>query len=371
MYRSPYSAPVVVTLPFGVPGNYSAGYHTGIDLVGQGDKTLMSSVDGVVARSGVDSSYGNFVILRESSTGRSFLYAHLSRISVSQGGGVSTGQTIGIEGSTGNSTGSHLHFEVSFGEWAYGKNLLNPADYVDFNDYLKGGEKVKIFINAGHGPSSTGGSYDPGAVGATGLQEAGITLKIGQLLNNKLKTVCTSVLYQDANLTAICNESNVFGADLFVSIHCNAATVSTASGLETYCYQFGGQGEKLARSVQTQLIKFLGRADRGVKEGNFQVLRNTKAPAILTEIGFISNPQEEALMKGTEWLENAAEALAIGISNYAGLGYKQGAPLGQAPEPAKELFRVQVGAYSSRENAEAMLTRIKEAGFTDAFVRQG
>ncbi|MCL1917347.1 MAG: N-acetylmuramoyl-L-alanine amidase [Peptococcaceae bacterium] len=192
---------------------------------------------------------------------------------------------------------------------------------------------AKIFINPGHGPSSTGGAFDPGAVGPTGLREADVNLKIGQLLNSKIGSLCTTKLYQDANLTMICNESNRWMADWFVSIHGNAAAASSAHGLETFCYLFGGQGQRLANSVQTQLVKLLGRADRGVKEGNFQVLRNTNAPAILPEIGFISNPQEEALMRGIEWQETAAEALAIGISDYIGLGYKPSATAVPEPPP--------------------------------------
>jgi N-acetylmuramoyl-L-alanine amidase len=174
---------------------------------------------------------------------------------------------------------------------------------------------MRLFINAGHG----GG--DPGAV-ANGLREADITLKIGQRLNTKIFSLCTTKLFLSRNLSDIVRESNIFKADFFVSIHVNAHNTSSANGIETFCYKFGGKGEQLARSVQTQLIRFLARFDRGVKEGNFQVLRSTIAPAILTEIGFITNTTEANLMKTDKWIEDSAEALAIGISNYCGLGYK-------------------------------------------------
>jgi N-acetylmuramoyl-L-alanine amidase len=179
---------------------------------------------------------------------------------------------------------------------------------------------TKIFINPGHGLKANG-VYDPGAVGPSGYQESANTKSIGALLLRKLEKYANVYLYQSGDLTPICNAANNWHADWFISIHCNGSVSPTASGIETYCYQFGGQGEALAKSVQTQLIKFLNRSNRGVKTGNFQVLRMTNMPAVLAEIGFISNPQEEALMQTTQWQEDAAEALAIGLSNHIGLGY--------------------------------------------------
>ena len=230
---------------------------------------------------------------------------------------------------------------------------------------------MKIFINPGHGRNSTTGVFVPGAVGPTDLIEADINFRVGQLLNSKIGGLCTTKLYQDANHTVVCNEANLFQSDYFVSIHCNAHADRSANGTETYCYALGGQGEKLARSVQTELIKALKLRDRGVKTANFEVLRGTKATAILVELGFISNPAEEALMKNAQWLDSAAEALAIGISNYVGLVYPPPPPIQEEPEPNRNLFRVQVGSYSSIANAEAMLKRVQDAGFKDAFITQG
>lgn len=183
---------------------------------------------------------------------------------------------------------------------------------------------VKIFINPGHGQKANG-IYDPGAVGPTNYQEATYTKAIGALLYNKLEKIANLYLYQSGDLTPICTTANNWGADWFVSIHGNASSSASAYGIETYCFNSSGHGLGLAKSVQLQLVNKLGRADRGVKEANFQVLRDTTMPAILAEIGFISNAEEEALMKTSKWQDDAAEALAIGLSNYIGLGYSPAA----------------------------------------------
>jgi N-acetylmuramoyl-L-alanine amidase len=198
---------------------------------------------------------------------------------------------------------------------------------------------MKIFINPGHGQKSNG-VYDPGAVGATGLQEAKVTLAIGNLLSLKLQSVGIGTrVYQHGDLAAICNQENAWGGDYFISIHCNAHNDRAANGLETWYYQGSTRGQALARSVQTQLVKTLGRTDRGVKSTtSLYVLKNTRVPAILPEIGFISNLAEEALMKTVKWQEDASEALAVGICAYVGIPYpaKAPEPLGDGDCPYSE-----------------------------------
>jgi N-acetylmuramoyl-L-alanine amidase len=205
----------------------------------------------------------------------------------------------------------------------------------------KEGYTMKIFINPGHGQKSNG-VYDPGAVGATGLHEAKVTLAIGNLLSTKLQsTGITTMVYQHGDLSAVCNQENAWGGDYFISIHCNAHADRAANGLETWYYQGSAKGQALSRSIQTQLVKTVGRADRGVKSTtSLYALKNTRAPAALAEIGFISNLAEEALMKTAKWQEDAAEALAAGICAYAGIPYKSGA----SQEPSAPTGLVQNGA---------------------------
>ncbi|SDF62391.1 N-acetylmuramoyl-L-alanine amidase family protein [Sporomusa acidovorans] len=167
-------------------------------------------------------------------------------------------------------------------------------------------------INGGHCPG-----LDSGAVGATGLQEAVAARDVMQRVSSYLRVIGHEVLeVQENELYQITDASNQFGADLFVSIHCNAASSSAAQGTETYCYSLGGQGEKLARCIQNQIVNSLGTVDRGVKTANFYVLRNTDCPAVLVEMAFISNPDDEKLLADAGKRDEFARAIARGITDY-------------------------------------------------------
>jgi N-acetylmuramoyl-L-alanine amidase len=172
---------------------------------------------------------------------------------------------------------------------------------------------MKIVINGGHYPG-----LDSGAIGASGLQEAVVARDVMMRTACFLRAVGYDVLeVQENELYLITDESNAFGADLFVSVHCNAAANTEAKGTETFCYKFGGKGEKLARCIQSQIIGSLGTVDRGVKEGNFAVLRNTDCPSVLVETAFISNLDDEALLNSEAKRDQFAAAIARGISDYA------------------------------------------------------
>jgi len=102
------------TCYYGKPGSsWKSGKHDGIDLVSDGDKTILSVTDGFVIRSGINTSWGQYVVVRMAD-GRSIVYAHMSAGSrkVKEGDSIKAGQAIGTMGSTGNSTGPHLHIEL-------------------------------------------------------------------------------------------------------------------------------------------------------------------------------------------------------------------------------------------------------------------
>lgn len=112
---------------------YKKGYHTGIDMTG--DKEVRSIGSGVILRSeyaagrGADpDGWGNYVIVRQHD-GHDVLYAHLDKTLISLGQTVTDGDTIGVMGSTGNSTGPHLHFEVRKGDWRDCRDI-DPAEYL-------------------------------------------------------------------------------------------------------------------------------------------------------------------------------------------------------------------------------------------------
>lgn len=107
--------------------------------------------------------------------------------------------------------------------------------------------------------------------------------------------------------------SNKVAPDYFVCIHCNSYDGTAAGGTETYTYTLGTKGEVLAKAVQSELVKAIGLSDRGVSTASFYVLKYTNAPAILAELGFLSNAIEERLL-GTDAFQNkCATAIAKGI----------------------------------------------------------
>ena len=172
---------------------------------------------------------------------------------------------------------------------------------------------MKIAINGGHFDDK-----DSGAVGATGLHEANVTHRIMELVSYYLQQVDYDTLQIYENeLQDICDQSNQFGADLFVSIHCNAAANTDAQGTETFCMSEFSEGGKLARCIQSQIINNMGTIDRGVKVGSgLYVIKHTDCPAVLVETAFISNSEDEALLASEKGKDDFSRAIAVGITNY-------------------------------------------------------
>lgn len=168
---------------------------------------------------------------------------------------------------------------------------------------------MNITVNAGHYPG-----LDSGAVGATGLQEANVTILVAELVSGYLRDVGHNVnTIQFNELYEITNASNTFNSDVFVSIHCNAAENRDAKGTETF--YVSTEGSKLAQCIQDRIVNSINTVDRGIKPCNFYVVKNTSAVAVLVEMAFISNDDDEALLTGN--IDGFARAIACGITDYA------------------------------------------------------
>jgi len=178
-----------------------------------------------------------------------------------------------------------------------------------------------VVIDPGHGGS------DPGAIGPSGIQEKVITLQVAQQVYSLLASagynpIMTRTSDQYVSLEQRAQKANAADADVFVSIHCNANANRGANGTETYHFPGSADGEKLAEKLQSNLVAQLKRNDRGIRNANFAVLRETKMPAALVEIAFISNPAEESLLETTAFQKKAAGAIVSGIMLYLGIPEK-------------------------------------------------
>jgi N-acetylmuramoyl-L-alanine amidase len=221
---------------------------------------------------------------------------------------------------------------------------------------------MRAVINYGHGPKNVG--YDPGAIGPTGYQEATQNKEVGTLIVGKLlKNGWEILAIQDGDLWDVTNQSNAWKPDIFLSIHGNSFPDPSANGIESIAISPGGKGEKLAREVQRELITATGLTDRGVKFSNLHVLRETDCPAVLVEVGFISNPNEEALMKQSSFDELVATAICKGLSRAMGVIYTDPtkAPVIHPPVTSDHDIYLSVRCYESK--AEVVIKQIQTMGY--------
>lgn len=191
--------------------------------------------------------------------------------------------------------------------------------------YTKDGIEVKltpkpkktgylIVVDAGHG------GKDPGALGVAGNHEKDYTLAVANKVVALLKQYpefqvvpvrTTDVFYELSERVAIANELE---ADLFLSIHANSFPKPTTGGTETFYYN--ANSKTFAQLVHKHLQGATQFPDRGVKASGFYVIKNTKMPAVLTETGFLSNPQENALLTSPAFQDKIAKALVAAIREY-------------------------------------------------------
>lgn len=171
---------------------------------------------------------------------------------------------------------------------------------------------MKICINGGHFSDK-----DSGAISELGLQESEVTYRLMELVSYYLQQddYDTLMVYEN-ELYKITDESNLWGADLFVSIHCNSAYNPEIKGTETFYLRQSNESANLARLVQKQIVSNLGTVDRGINTAEFVVLRDTHCPGILIETAFLSNEADAKLLADENQLDKFAAAIASGIVDY-------------------------------------------------------
>ena len=187
---------------------------------------------------------------------------------------------------------------------SYSRSIIKNVD----RDYYK------VFIDPGHG------GYDNGAV-QNGVLEDEINLQISQKIEAKLKAKGVQVKmsrYDDTylSLTQRSRMANNWGSDIFVSIHQNSATSSSANGIETYYYSSRQDSRELATEIQNDLIKATNAVNRGVKTANYSVIQTARMSSNLVECGFISNPTEAKNLSSSSYQDKVAEGIVNGIMEY-------------------------------------------------------
>lgn len=180
-----------------------------------------------------------------------------------------------------------------------------------------------IVIDPGHG------GLDAGSTGPSGLTEKELVLDIANRLRASIEAELGAevVLTRDddsyvplESRTAIANRAN---ADLFISIHANASLRQTSRGFETY---FLGSPENRTRGASREFATHIQAAlastipygeDRGVKSAALAVLNGARMPSTLAEVSFLSNPEDERLLKGEAYRQQIADALLEGVRSYS------------------------------------------------------
>ncbi len=175
--------------------------------------------------------------------------------------------------------------------------------------------RVMVVIDPGHG------GRDPGAIGIGGLRESEIVLDISQQLSQFLEqqgliTRMTRTSDEEVDLAPRVDLANRMNADLFVSVHANAISLSRpdVNGLETYYFS---SGQELAGYIHRSVLQSIPEMrDRRIRRANFYVLRNTQMPAVLVEVGFVTGDEDSRRLSEPEFRRRMALAIARGILLY-------------------------------------------------------
>lgn len=178
----------------------------------------------------------------------------------------------------------------------------------------------KVVIDLGHGYPP-----DAGGIGPTGLKESEVCEDLGMRFGNLLELLGTDVSYtrkpgEFVKMGERVRTANKAGADLFLSIHLNSSTNGKAEGTSTYYFAtpdyFSSKGKKLSELIHKNVVEVLGRKDVRIHGRNFGVLRETRMTAVILEPLFITNAEEEALLKQEEVLQKIAAAFFDGVNSF-------------------------------------------------------
>jgi N-acetylmuramoyl-L-alanine amidase len=218
---------------------------------------------------------------------------------------------------------------------------------------------MKVFLGVGHGGS------DPGAV-SNNSKEKDLNLSIAlacrdMLVKHGVTVKMSRTKDENDPLSEEIRECNAFAPDLAVDIHNNAGG---GDGAEVFYHYGGGKSKELAENILAEIVK-VGQNSRGAKirknsqgKDYYGFIRETSSPAVIVECAFVDNATDRQIVATEGDRQAMGVAIAKGILK----------SLGVAIEAERgTLYRVQVGAYVVKANAEALQRKIKAVGF-DAFI---
>lgn len=219
---------------------------------------------------------------------------------------------------------------------------------------------AKWLIDPGHGGVDSGACYK-------GRRECDdvprLSLRVGELLKNNNESVhYTRSTDITISLNERSNKENNGDFDYFISIHRNAYKPELAKGSEIHVYANCSVAEQLGNKVNSELVKN-GFINRGIKVSNFHVLRETKCPAILVEVGFIDNTSDNFIFDSK--FEQIAQSIVKGCLLQIGKVINSSTNNLNNDEV---YYRCIVGSFKERGNAESRKAELIDKGYKDTFI---
>lgn len=217
---------------------------------------------------------------------------------------------------------------------------------------------MKVFIGVGHGGADSGAA-------ANGVKEKDLNLAIAkacrdELVRHGVEVKMSRSTDENDPLSEEIKECNAYAPDLAVEIHNNAGG---GDGAEVFYHHGGGKGKTLAENILSEIVK-VGQNSRGIKtrvnsqgKDYYGFIRETVCPSTIIEVCFVDNASDLKILASESQKKLMGEAIAKGVLK----------TLGVAIQSESRYYKVQVGAYLYRENAEDMQKKIKAVGF-DAFI---
>ena len=217
---------------------------------------------------------------------------------------------------------------------------------------------MKWYLDFGHG------GKDPGAIGSNNTKESDIVLKIGMIIKNNLEKSLEKVITTRENdkyysLDYRTSKANKENCDYFVSLHMNSSTNKDAKGVEVWVYDKNSKMYNLSKNLCSNLSKTINTPNRGVKfSKDFYVLKQTKMPALLIEIDFISNSTVETSLNSEKYIKDIANTISSTLLSF----------VNKSIVDDDVFYKVCIGAFKDKSNAILLKNKAISKGFSDVYI---